>query len=116
MKIKLLNDRAMMPEHGENGFVLFSPRVFRIESRRMEVLETGVQVQIPSGYVGIIKASRKYSRMGFTLNEIIDEHFREEIVLPIFNEGMSTRMITRGDPIATLTIVPWRYEPKESIE
>ena len=106
MKVKLIHEKALMPQRGENGFTIFSPKMFKIGGRRMEVVRSGIQIQIPSGYVGIIKSSRKYARIGFLLNEIIDEHYREEIVLPIFNEGFSERVIVRGDPIATMTLVP----------
>ena len=115
MKVKLLTESASI-QKGENGLVICSPKVFKIGGRRMFVLETGIQVQLPSGYVGIIKASRRYAKNGFLIHEIIDEFYREEIVLPIFNEGMSSRMIVSGEPIATLTIVPWRYESCEIAE
>ena len=106
MKVKLLHEKALMPQRGESGYIIYSPKMFRLGGRRMEVLRSGIQIQIPSGYVGIIKSTRQYSRIGFLLNEIIDEHYREEIILPIFNEGFSERVITRGDPIAVMTIVP----------
>lgn len=115
MKVKLLSEKALMPQRGESGFIIYSPKVFHIGGRRMEVVHSGIQMQIPSGYVGIIKASRQYSKIGFLLNEIIDEHYREEIILPIFNEGFSERVIVRGDPIATLTLVPTTVVNCESV-
>ena len=115
MKVKLLDEKAMIPTRGESGFIIYSPKVFRIGGRRMAIVNSGIQIQIPSGYVGIIKASRQYARVGFMLNEIIDEHYREEIILPIFNEAFSERIVTRGEPIATLTLVPTTVVNCESV-
>ncbi len=73
-------------------------------------VRTGVYVEIPHGYVGILaersSLKRKY---GLTLNNnlgIIDSDYRGEILIELENSTSGNVRVEKGQRIAQLVIVP----------
>lgn len=81
-----------------------------------ELIATGIRVEIPRGYYGAIRGrsglAAKYGLIPF--HGTIDEDYRGEIKVLIFNYGKKPYWIRAGDRIAQMIIQPYsRVEIKE---
>ena len=71
------------------------------------VIDTGVHVEIPEGYVGLIK-----SKSGLNVNHglvgegVIDAHYTGSIKVKLYNHESEWYHFKAGDKIAQLVIVP----------
>lgn len=72
------------------------------------VIDTGVHVDIPEGYVGFIKAKSGLNvKHGLTCTGVIDAHYTGSIVVKLYNHHHCLRYDVRpGDKIAQLVILP----------
>ena len=112
MKIKL--DRgAFIPvrAHGTDaGADLRSPVDAAIPARHSRVIDTGVHIQLPHGYVGMLKSkSGLYVKHDITSEGVIDEGYTGAIKVKLYNHSYSPYFVRRGDKITQLVIVPCEY-------
>lgn len=112
MKIKL--DRgAFMPvrAHGTDaGADLRSPVETVVPARGSRVIDTGVHIQLPHGYVGMLKSKSGLNvRHGITSEGVIDEGYTGPIKVKLYNNSDYPCAFTRGDKITQLVIVPCEY-------
>ena len=69
--------------------------------------DTGVHVEIPEGYVGLIK-----SKSGLMVNHMIttdgtiDAHYTGSVKVKLFNHSTKNYHVKAGDKIAQLVILP----------
>ena len=79
--------------------------------------DTGVHIEIPEGYVGLIK-----SKSGLMVNHMIttdgtiDSHYTGSIRVKLFNHSSSRYKVHAGDKIAQLVIVPCELPELELVE
>lgn len=111
IRVKRLSPTAKLPTRSHaydagldlyaNETVGYLPNVAKVE--------TGVAIEIPKGYVGIIKDRSSMAARGWTVaGGVIDHGFSGGIVV-VFNTGLHTRfddVIRAGDKVAQLLIVP----------
>jgi len=75
-----------------------------------QAVETGVSVEIPDGYVGLLCArSGNAARRGLGIVNgvgVIDSGYRGPVNVLLINHGRRNVTISRGDRIAQLLIVP----------
>lgn len=92
------------------GADLYSAEHARINPMSMQTIKTGVSVDIPPGYVGLV-----FSRSGMGKKEVrlsncvgvIDSGYQGEIMVMVRNDSTSFPFpIQRGDRIAQLVIIP----------
>ena len=112
MKIKL--DRgAFVPERAhvtDAGADLRSPVGTVIPARGSRVIDTGVHIQLPHGYVGMLKSKSGLNvKHGITSEGVIDEGYTGPIKVKLYNHGDEPYKIERGDKITQLVIVPCEY-------
>ena len=112
MKIKL--DRgAFVPERAhvtDAGADLRSPVGTVIPARGSRVIDTGVHIQLPHGYVGMLKSKSGLNvKHGITSEGVIDEGYTGPIKAKLYNHGDEPYKIERGDKITQLVIVPCEY-------
>ena len=79
---------------------------------------TGLAVEIPDGYVGLV-----YARSGLACKRglapankvgVIDSDYRGEIKVALFNHGKTAQTVAAGERIAQLVIAPYlRVEYEE---
>ena len=70
-------------------------------------IETGVHVEIPEGYVGLIKSKSGLNvKHGLTADGVIDAHYTGSIVVKLYNHTDCDYHFNAGDKIAQLVIVP----------
>lgn len=112
MKIKL--DRgAFVPvrAHGTDaGADLRSPIDTVIPARGSRVIDTGVHIQLPHGYVGMLKSKSGLNvKHGITSEGVIDEGYTGPIKVKLYNHGDEPYSIERYDKITQLVILPCAY-------
>ncbi len=108
-----VDDPEMQPEKAhptDAGYDLISPVTMDIVRGIPAVIDTGVQVAIPVGYVGLIFPRSGAGSRGLVLQNgtgVIDSGYRGTITLvAALQEGTCRYRIYRGDRIAQMVIVP----------
>ena len=109
MKIKL-DEGAYMPERAHDtdaGLDIRSPVRRVVWSRSREVIDTGVHVEIPAGYVGMLKSkSGLMCRFGITSEGTIDSGYSGSIHVCLINTSDEPYTVNRGDKISQLVVLP----------
>lgn len=89
------------------GFDLRTPVPFILPSHSYWVVDTGIHVDIPKGYAGLIVSKSglnvKHSIMSTGL---IDSGYTGSIVVKLYNFGMDDYEFGEGDKISQLMILP----------
>lgn len=109
MKI-MLDKWAKMPTRAhpwDAGLDLYAVEGNWVNCFDYAVFDTGVHVQIPEGYVGLIKSkSGLMVKHDIVTDGTIDSHYTGSIIVKLFNLGEEDYFIKAGDKIAQLVIVP----------
>lgn len=120
MKIKKLNERAVVPTYGtvfSAGADLYACEETEIEISAGEtrLIHTGIAMEIPQGYVGLI-----YARSGLSTKRglapankvgVIDADYRGEIMVALYNQSGATQRVGVGERIAQMVFT--RYDMAE---
>lgn len=108
MRVKL-DEGAFAPEkaHKEDaGFDLRTPKSFYVNKRGKAAIDTGIHVEIPYGYAGMIKSKSGINVKRHCLTEgVIDAGYSGSIVVKMYNHGVRTEYFEAGDKIAQLVLV-----------
>lgn len=119
MKIKL-DPGAYLPERAHDadaGYDLRSPIKTILFAGKAVIIDTGVHVQIPTGYVGMLK-----SKSGLNVNHdivgegVIDSGYTGSIRVKLYNHGKEIYVIEVGDKISQLVILPVLTPELELVE
>ncbi|PIW37172.1 MAG: dUTP diphosphatase [Candidatus Kerfeldbacteria bacterium CG15_BIG_FIL_POST_REV_8_21_14_020_45_12] len=107
--IQKLRDTATLPEYahaGDAGMDIFSDVQATLRPGERRVIETGIAMEIPTGYVGLIwEKSGRASQEGLgTLAGVIDSGYRGEVKIVLINHGDEPIVIERGQKIAQLLV------------
>lgn len=109
MKIKL-DPGAYMPERAHEadaGYDLRSPIKARLYAGEAVVIDTGVHIQIPRGFVGMLKSKSGLNVKHDIVGEgVIDSGYTGSIRIKLYNHGAESYMIEVGDKISQLVILP----------
>ena len=106
----MLDDDAYAPERAHKadaGLDLRSPVYIKVKAKNATVIDTGVHVLIPDGYVGMLK-SKSGLNIKYSLQSegVIDAGYTGSIVVKLYNHGDHDIMVERGDKISQLVILP----------
>ena len=72
-----------------------------------KVFDTGVHVQSPMGYVGMIKSKSGLNvKHGITSEGVIDSGYTGSVRVKLYNHGMNPVSIEVGQKISQLVILP----------
>lgn len=130
INIKKTDENAKTPTYSSEfaaGADLYA--VVHNEEKKIEILPgetafigTGLEFEIPQGYVGLI-----YARSGMACKNglapankvgVIDSDYRGEIMVALYNQSNETKVITSGDRIAQIIIQPveqFGFKVKENL-
>lgn len=130
INIKKTDENAKIPTYGSEfaaGADLYA--VIHNEENRVEILpcetafiDTGIVMEIPNGYVGLI-----YARSGLACKQglapankvgVIDSDYRGNIMVALYNQSNETRIVSEGDRIAQIIIQPveqFGFKVKENL-
>ncbi len=88
------------------GLDLYSPVDLWLHPGEHKTIDTGVHVEIPAGYVGMITSKSGLMSQGITSRGTIDQGFTGRIRAVLYNSGQDGIKIRRGYKITQLVIVP----------
>ena len=107
--VKVLNVNAKIPTRGSSkaaGYDLSSVEEVIVPAHERKMIKTGITISIPEGHYG-----RVAPRSGLTLNNgidvgagVIDEDYRGEVCVILFNHSDKDFIVNIGDRIAQLIL------------
>ena len=109
MKIKLDKDAYMLERaHKQDaGYDLRTPLRFVLHPHSSATIDTGVHVQIPDGYVGLLKAKSGLNvKHDITGTGVIDSGYTGSIRVKLYNNGDIPHVFEVGDKLIQLVILP----------
>lgn len=134
MKINVkLDENAVMPQKvykTDGGFDLFAPEDFKIPCTYnvpqrdgttepfigSAVIDTGVHMDIPTGYVGMIKSKSGLNvRNGIIAEGVVDAGYTGSIKVKLYNLSNDTYHFNKGDKITQIVILPIPYVELEQV-
>ena len=116
LKIKKLDERAIIPTYGTNlsaGADLYAllNEVISIDPGEMKMISTGLSMAIPEGYAGLIYArSSLGSKKGLApANKVgvVDADYRGEVKVPLFNHSKEVQTVNPNERIAQIIFTPY---------
>jgi dUTP pyrophosphatase len=117
VRIKKLDQRATVPTYGTDYsagadlYAIVDGGTVEIAPHSTVVLGTGIAVEIPEGYCGLIFArSSLGTKRGLApANKVgvIDADYRGEVRVALHNHGDSVATVEHGERVAQLAIVPF---------
>ncbi len=116
IKCKKLKGNALLPTYGtaySAGADLYAclEEDAVIEPGQTLLISTGIALEIPSGYAGLI-----YARSGLSTKKglapankvgVIDADYRGEIMVPLYNQSGERQTVEQGERIAQLIVTPY---------
>lgn len=113
LKVKKLREDAAIPERGTTGSAgldIYSVEDCQLWPGDIRCLNTGIAMEIPNGYFGLLMTRSSMGKNGVRLSSganIIDADYRGEIMVCLRNDGEYLWPIKKGERIAQLAIVPY---------
>ena len=119
MKIKRikvqLDSGAFPPESAHTadaGYDLRTPTDFIVRAGESTIVDTGIHIAIPEGYVGFLKSKSGLNvKHNLTGEGVIDAGYTGSIVVKLFNHSTENgsfrdKYFKRGDKIIQLVLIP----------
>ncbi len=116
-KLRQLGIEFRAPRPGDAGYDLFSAENYFVEPRKRVLVESGLHLEIPSGYVGLVKDRSSVAAAGLhTLAGVIDSAYRGELKILMVNLADEDIQIRAGQKIAQLLVIPVYSAPVEIVD
>lgn len=125
VRFKKLNEKAIVPTYGSAfsaGADLYAclEENLNIEAGETVLVKTGLAMEIPEGYAGLI-----YARSGLATKKglapankvgVIDSDYRGEIMVALRNHSKTSQQIEPQERIAQLVITPFLQADFEEVQ
>ncbi len=125
VRIKKLDEKAVIPTYGTEysaGADLYAlvDGEQIIEPNQTKLIHTGISVEIPEGYAGLI-----YARSGLASKKglapankvgVVDSDYRGEVMVALHNHGTVAQTVVNGERIAQLVIAPFLKAEFENVD
>lgn len=115
-----LDPGAYLPERAHDwdaGADLRTPVALTIHAGNSIVVDTGVHVEIPNGYVGMLKSKSGLNVNGCVCTEgVIDAGYTGSIKVRIYNHGTHPKAFSPGDKVTQLVIMPVEVPKFEQVD
>ena len=116
MKFKKLTTTAITPTRGSPnsaGLDLYADSDVLVSSGASVMLGTGIAIEIPQDYVGLVCIRSSVGKAGVALANsvgVIDSDYRGEIKLCLtYTAGNGGHYIRRGHAVAQLVVMPYLH-------
>lgn len=112
MKIKLLHEYAIEPTYskpGDAGADLYSVEDCIIHARGQRLVRTGVALEIPSGFFGLVRPRSGLATkhgIGINTSGVIDSGYRGELSVTLINHTDVNHRVQIHDRIAQIVFIP----------
>lgn len=116
LKIKKMNDNAILPTRGDTeaaGIDLYAciPHTLEIAPGSSVLIGTGIACEFPEGYFGavVVRSSIGIKRHLALSNQVgvIDNSYRNEILVSLTNMGDMYETISPNERIAQMILLPY---------
>ena len=88
-----------------------------VKAQQSATFHTGVHVELPPGTTGVLlPKSGLMTKHDIITFGVLDEGYRGEILVHMFNFGRTDYNVNAGDKISQMLILPVLYEPVEVVE
>ena len=118
MKIKL-DEGARVPSRAhpqDAGLDLFALRSGWVRAKKSNTFHTGAHVELPEGTTGILlPKSGLMCKNNIISFGVVDEPYRGEIMVHLFNLGDKDYWVEKGDKIGQMLVMNVRYEDIEIV-
>ena len=118
MNIKKLKENAIIPTYGSEyaaGADLYActDGPITIKPQETAFIGTGIAMEIPMGYAGLI-----YARSGLSCKQglapankvgVVDADYRGEITVALYNHAKVDKTVEPGDRIAQMVVAPFLH-------
>ena len=118
MKVKL-DPGAYVPERAhptDAGLDLRARDGIWIHPGEHVILDTGVHVAVPAGFVGMITSKSGLMGNGITCRGTIDSGYTGSIRAVLYNHGPEGYLVQKGDKICQLVVMPIYVEDIEIVQ
>jgi len=124
VNIKLLNADAIVPlraKDGDVGYDLFSVDNVTILPGTVEMIHTGISIELPSCHEAQVRSRSGMGKKGIIVSNqpgTIDTGYRGEICVLLLNTTNDSYIINKGDKIAQMLItpkLPYRFKVVEEL-
>lgn len=109
MKV-MLDPGAVAPTRAhayDAGLDLYAAERKVIRAKDFETVETGIHVEIPKGYVGLLTSkSGLMAKHGITCRGTIDCGYTGSVKAVLFNHGGKDYIVQKGDKVTQLVVLP----------
>jgi dUTP pyrophosphatase len=116
----ILDEGAKMPtkaHEADAGFDLYTPTRQVIRPHDSVVIDTGVHIQIPEGYVGFLKSKSglnvRYNLVG---EGVIDSGYTGSIVAKLRNSGDEFVILEEGQKCIQIVFLPIPFVQLEQVD
>ena len=105
------------PRAGDAGYDVYALEAATITPGGRALIPTGLHVEIPDGYVGLIKDRSSMAVGGIhTMAGVIDSAYRGELKILLLNTNPAEYSVKVGQKIAQLIVVPYHDSAVEVVE
>lgn len=119
MKV-VLDTGAYMPKYAHEqdaGADLRSPFACIVPKHSSATIDTGVHIDIPNGFVGMLKSKSGLNvKHGITSEGVIDAGYQGSIVVKLYNNSDEDYVVSRGDKISQIVFVPFFHTDFEVVD
>ena len=109
MKI-MIDPGCYLPERAHSddaGMDLKTPHDVIVPAKGSAVIDTGVHIEIPKGYVGMLKSKSGLNvKYNLVSEGVIDSGYNGRIVCKLYNLGERPAVLLKGSKITQLVILP----------
>ncbi len=106
-KIHFFGTEPYKAHSNDAGWDLSADSSVVIESFTGAIINTGLRIDIPAGYAGLVLPRSSISAQNLLIfTGVIDSGYKGEIMINAYNLNRSVFMVDRGQRIAQLVIVP----------
>lgn len=110
LSVKKLDHEAKLPRKAgdfEAGIDISSNVEVELNSGDLKIVTTGVAVQVPEGYMLLLRDRSGLGAKGVTVFAgVIDCTYRGEVKVILYNHGKSTILLNKGDRICQGLLLP----------
>lgn len=114
IKVKKLHKDAKLPTHGhpgDAGVDFYAVETVTFAPGAQERVHTGIAIEIPEGYVGLIwdKSSISFNLGLKVFGGVIDAGYRGEIIMCLLNSSSKEVVLEKGHKIAQMIIQKFEH-------
>ena len=112
IKLKKMNPNAVVPTYAKQGDAAMDLYATEVQKDKWGnyVYLTGIALEIPSGYVGLLFPRSSVSRTCLSLANsvgVVDSGYRGEIMLKYRDTGEANSIYKSGDRVGQLIVMPY---------